>query len=30
MPPNKGEALHCHVVFHHCCCSSVVAPALCH
>ena len=29
-PPNEGEALHCHVVFHHCCCSSVVAPALCH
>ena len=29
-PPNEGEASHCHVVFHHCCCSSVVAPALCH
>ena len=29
-PPNEGEASHCHVVFHHCICSSVVAPALCH
>jgi hypothetical protein len=29
-PPNEGEASHCHVVFHHCCSSSVVAPALCH
>ena len=27
---HEHDASHCHVVFHHRCCSSVVAPALCH